>query len=88
MLLEPFARHARRAAASTSCRNATVLSYAPAVADKGSKVAGPGCEHSLALAIALRQLPGTQLVVRDMSGRERRIGPSRQATVIQLRKAA
>lgn len=84
MLLElPTGHVGGVAAAAPSCRNTT------AILDKGRKVAAPGREQNLPLAIALGQLPsGTRLVIRDLSGREWCIRPGGQAAVIKLREAA
>jgi hypothetical protein len=90
VVLRVRARHVGgAAAAATSCRNATVRSGGSAPVHQGRKATAPAAKQSLALAVALGQLPsGTRLVVRDMNGREWCIRPGRQATVIELRGAA
>lgn len=92
MLLELPIGRLDRTPASTSGRNAAVLSFASTHTDKCHGATGPECpecEQSLALAVALGQLPsGMHLVVRDMSGREWCIKPGRQVSLIELREAA
>lgn len=90
MILKVRTRHAGGApVATTFCRKATVRSDASAAVHKRRKVTAPRGMQSLALAMALGQLPsGTRLVLRDMYGREWCIRPGSRATVIELRGAA
>jgi hypothetical protein len=77
------------AAATTSCRKLTVRSHLSVATDNGCGGITLAGEENLVLAEALDRLPsGARLIIRDKSGREWCISPSRQATVTELRRAA
>jgi hypothetical protein len=61
----------------------------PLASGRGDQPLAVGLRAQVAVAAALRQLPsGTQLVIRDMVGREWCVSPARPAAAIERWEAA